>query len=131
MVPIPRVNNEVRHIDRNRRNSYLASSMARIISEESHEPRLALDVGAGEGEVARRVAELSNVRFFGIEPRARNESAVRSGVLIRRACAVDIPFDSDTSDVAMMISVYEHILPDRRHKSLMEIKRVLRPGAYS
>jgi SAM-dependent methyltransferase len=87
-----------------------------------------LDVGAGEGQVARMLAA-EGATVVGIDPiRAQIELAVARGDGPRylRAPAERLPFASASFDAAVACLVFEHI--DDLDAALAEVARVLVPG---
>ena len=90
-----------------------------------------LDVGAGEGQLARvaAAAEVGARRVVGVDPvSAQLETARRrgGGPLYVRATAGELPFDASSFDAVVACLVFEHI--DDADRALAEVGRVLRPG---
>lgn len=88
-----------------------------------------LDVGAGEGQIARRLLDADADEVIGVDPTARQMAeAVRrgGGPSYARAAADALPFRSNSFDGALACLVYEHI--DAMEAALAETARVLRPG---
>jgi SAM-dependent methyltransferase len=89
-----------------------------------------LDVGCGEGQVARLAAALPGVRsVVGVDPtwaqvRVAADRSRRVGVA--RADAADLPFVDGAFDAAVACLVFEHI--DAMDRAIGEVARVLRPG---
>jgi len=91
-------------------------------------PRV-IEVGTGEGQVARVLAASGAGPVVGIDPtRAQIEEAVRrgGGPLYARAGASALPFAAGSFDAAVACLVFEHI--DAVDEALAEVARVLRPG---
>jgi SAM-dependent methyltransferase len=87
-----------------------------------------LDVGTGEGQLARRAAA-GGARVVGIDPtRAQISEAVRrgGGPAYARAGAHHLPFPDDRFDAAVACLVFEHLVD--HVGPLRELARVLRPG---
>ena len=90
--------------------------------------RLTLDVGCGEGRLARELQELGHT-VVGIDSSPRLAEAARAAdpptqVIVRDA--VDLPLDDGVADLAvacMSLLVFEDL-----DRSVAEIARVLRPG---
>jgi molybdopterin-guanine dinucleotide biosynthesis protein A/SAM-dependent methyltransferase len=90
--------------------------------------RLTLDIGCGEGRLARELQELGHT-VLGIDSSPRLAEAARSAdpptqVLVRDA--VDLPLDDGSADLAvacMSLLVFEDL-----DAAVAEIARVLRPG---
>ena len=88
-----------------------------------------LDIGAGEGQIARHLGQQGH-RVIGIDPfRGQIEEAARRGGSPRyaRAEAAALPFADNGFDGAVACLVFEHI--DRLDDAIAEVSRVLRPGA--
>jgi len=88
-----------------------------------------LDVGAGEGQVARVAAAAGATRVVGIDPVAAQVSVGRSrggGVLYGRGEAGALPFPAGAFDAVVACLVFEHITDT--DGALAEVGRVLRPG---
>jgi SAM-dependent methyltransferase len=88
-----------------------------------------LDVGTGEGQVARRLAAHGAGPVIGLDPtRAQLRAATSRGGGVRyaRAAAERLPVATASIDAVVACLVFEH-LPDHG-APLREIARVLRPG---
>jgi SAM-dependent methyltransferase len=88
-----------------------------------------LDVGAGEGQVARAAAAAGARRVVGIDPVAAQVSVGRrrgGGVLYGRGEAGALPFPAAAFDAVIACLVFEHI--NDTDAALAEVGRVLRPG---
>lgn len=87
-----------------------------------------IDIGAGEGQVARHLAEAGGA-VVGVDPIHAQivEAAVRAGgPTYVRAGAGGLPFADSTFDAAVACLVFEHI--DDVDAAFAEIARVLEPG---
>jgi SAM-dependent methyltransferase len=88
-----------------------------------------LDIGCGEGQVARLAARLGARRVVGVDPTANQLSmAIRrgGGPSYARAAAGALPFASGCFDAAVACLVFEHIRDV--DDALAEVGRVLAPG---
>lgn len=88
-----------------------------------------LDIGTGEGQVARLAAGAGAFRVVGIDPsRAQLATARERGgpPLYARAGADALPFPPATFDAVVACLVFEHI--DAMDMAIAEVGRVLRPG---
>jgi SAM-dependent methyltransferase len=91
-----------------------------------------LDVGTGEGQVARVAAEGGAGRVVGVDPiwaqltvgRERGTGPNRPAYA--RAVAGALPFPASAFDAVVACLVFEHI--DDADGALVEVARVLRPG---
>jgi len=90
--------------------------------------RRVLDVGCGEGQVARRAAA-RGADVVGIDPTAEQVVVAREragGPIYLRACAESVPCRADAFDAAVMCLVIEHL--DPFEPAIHEVARVLAPG---
>jgi len=88
-----------------------------------------LEVGTGEGQVARAIAAQNSATVVGIDPTANQiDEAIRrgGGVEYHRAGAELLPFDDASFDAVVCCLVFEHI--DAVDQAIAEVARVLRPG---
>ncbi|MBK9181336.1 MAG: class I SAM-dependent methyltransferase [Acidimicrobiales bacterium] len=88
-----------------------------------------LDVGTGEGQVARLAVRGGAHRVIGIDPTwAQVGEAARrgGGPAYARAGAAALPFPGATFDAVVACLVFEHV--DDVDQALSEVGRVLRPG---
>jgi SAM-dependent methyltransferase len=92
--------------------------------------RRVLDVGTGEGQLARVAAALPGVgRVAGIDPTRAQVLVARDrggGASYARAHAGALPFPDETFDAVLACLVFEHI--DDADTALAEVGRVLVPG---
>lgn len=90
--------------------------------------RRVLDVGTGEGQLARLAAE-DGMEVVGIDP-TMNQLAVAAqrggGPAYARAGAAGLPVADDSFDCVVACLVFEHI--DDVDEAIAEVARVLRPG---
>ncbi len=89
---------------------------------------LAIDVGCGEGQVAR-VAAAAGLDVLGVDPaQSQIDVAVRrgGGPRYQKGSAADLPAGDGAADVAIACLVFEHIADI--DAALAEVARVLRPG---
>ena len=88
-----------------------------------------LEVGTGEGQVARAIVAANGSTVVGVDPtRNQIEEAARRGAGPRfvRSGAAALPFDDGSFDAVVCCLVFEHI--DDVDEALAEVARVLRPG---
>ena len=88
-----------------------------------------LDVGTGEGQVARLATKVGATTVVGVDPTwaqvevARNRSG---GPAYARAGAAALPFPDERFDAVVACLVFEHV--EAVDEALAEVGRVLRPG---
>lgn len=88
-----------------------------------------LDVGCGEGQVARLAAELHDMDVVGIDPAMSQVSVATErggGPRYLQGSAADVPIADASVDAAVACLVFEHI--EALDAALGEVARVLRPG---
>ncbi len=103
-----------------------------LIAERLAGHRRVLDVGTGEGQVARVLAE-AGARVTGIDPiraqvveAAKRPSAAAVDPVYLRAGAAGLPFAAGSFDAVVACLVFEHI--DDVDEAIGEVARVLVPG---
>ncbi len=87
-----------------------------------------LDVGAGEGQVARMAAE-AGLEVVGLDPAWAQVSVGTDrggGPRYLQGSATDLPFERESFDAAVACLVFEHIADYAA--AISEVARVLRPG---
>lgn len=113
---------------RDRRKVYKGSVLDRVVREHVSDNGTVLDIGCGVGDNLKLVYR-ENLIFKGLEysanSLARARRALPSDVELQQGSAVDMPFQSSSSDLMMCIEVLEHI-PDQ-YQALREMHRVLKP----
>jgi SAM-dependent methyltransferase len=87
-----------------------------------------LDVGTGEGQLARRAADLG-LRVTGIDPTPSQVRVARErggGPVYARASATHLPFPDGSFDAVVACLVFEHLIDPVA--PIAEVARVLEPG---
>ena len=87
-----------------------------------------LDVGCGEGQIARALA-IAGAQVTGIDPTQRNIEVARErggGPVYEIASADNLPFEDSSFDAVVACLVFEHI--DSLDDAIAEVARVLAPG---
>ncbi len=101
-----------------------------LLADELQGSTRVLDVGCGEGQVARLAARLPGMQLVvGVDPTAAQvvEAKARGGgVLIGRSDAAALPFSDRSFDAVVACLVFEHI--EAVDEAISEVGRVLRPG---
>jgi SAM-dependent methyltransferase len=90
--------------------------------------RRMLDVGTGEGQMARAAVK-AGLQVVGVDPtwgQVTEAQARAGGPLYGRAIAEDLPFRDGAFDVVVATLVFEHIVGYR--EAIAEVARVLEPG---
>jgi SAM-dependent methyltransferase len=88
-----------------------------------------LDIGTGEGQVARLLSHAGASLVIGIDPTVAQVRVAREragGPRYLRAGATAMPFADASFDAAVACLVFEHI--DDVDEAVAEVSRVLRPG---
>lgn len=93
-----------------------------------------LDIGCGDGEVAKYIARTYHGRVTGIDIDPEQVKIARENdgdiphLKYLEADSTDLPFEDNSFDVVLSFGVLHHI--ENWDDSLEEIKRVLRKGGY-
>lgn len=100
-----------------------------LAAEELEDCRSVLDIGCGDGQVARLAARIGASQVVGVDPtwnQIRIAAERGGGVQVARAAADALPFASGSFDAAVACLVFEHIR--QVDSAIAEVSRVLRPG---
>jgi SAM-dependent methyltransferase len=100
-----------------------------IVAEELGDRRHVLDVGTGEGQLARHLLTHGVAHVTGIDPSVNQLRVARErdgGVAYARAAAASLPFPDGTFDAVVACLVFEHI--EAVDDAIAEVARVLAPG---
>jgi len=88
-----------------------------------------LDVGTGEGQLARHLRAHGVPEVVGVDPSVAQLRAAREragGARYARAAAAALPFPNDSFDAVLACLVFEHIVAV--DTAIAEVGRVLQPG---
>jgi SAM-dependent methyltransferase len=99
-----------------------------LVQEHLAGVRRLLDVGCGEGQVARRAASMG-IEVVGVDPTSAQVVEARrrrGGVAYARATAESVPVATRSFDAVVMCLVIEHL--DPFEPAIHEMARVLEPG---
>ena len=102
-----------------------------LASEHLRGASAVLDVGCGEGQIARLAYDVGASRVVGVDPTwAQLTEARRRGGSVGycRAQAAGLPFPSSSFDAVVACLVFEHI--DAVDDAVAEVGRVLKPGGH-
>jgi SAM-dependent methyltransferase len=99
-----------------------------LVSEWLRGATQVLDVGTGEGQLARVAVKLGIERVVGVDPTLAQLTVARERgpELYARALADDLPFPDASFDAVVVCLVFEHIAD--HVPAISEIGRVLQPG---
>lgn len=119
------------------RNRVLAQSMSRLINRfaaagagPGSELGRGIDVGCQKGALTDAMEEQTAFTWSGIDPTITEATRSSLELELLPGTADQLPFEDGSFEVALFANVYEHVLPERREASLMEIRRVLKPNGY-
>jgi 2-polyprenyl-3-methyl-5-hydroxy-6-metoxy-1,4-benzoquinol methylase len=114
------------------RGFYVLDVLRRYVPEMRVEGARVLDVGCGDAGVIIAFAE-AGARVAGVE---LDEKSLRRGrvraeehgvtVELAKSVAEALPYPAESFDLVILDNVLEHVMD--RHRTLVEIRRVLRPG---
>jgi SAM-dependent methyltransferase len=111
------------------RNRVLGDAMATLITRyAARDARQGLDIGCKYGDLTDAWAERTGMRWSGVDPVIERPTHSTGGAPLAPGSASAIPFPDSEFDCVVFANVYEHIAPHERIPSLMEMKRVLKPG---
>jgi SAM-dependent methyltransferase len=99
-----------------------------LVAHHLRDARRVLDIGCGEGQVARRVAS-TGARVVGLDPTAGQVGAARAlggGPVYLRARAESLPCRRGSFDAVLVCLAFEHV--DAFEEAIDEVARVLEPG---
>jgi SAM-dependent methyltransferase len=99
-----------------------------LVASHLRSSRRVLDVGCGEGQVARRLVE-GGAHVVGLDPTAAQVEAARTrggGPAYARARAESLPCRSGSFDTVLVCLALEHV--DAFEAAIDEVARVLQPG---
>lgn len=92
-----------------------------------------LEIGCGNGKTAAMLIsegfKVTGVDFSEAAVEMCRETLGEKGTF-ECADAIDLPFDDDSFDGALMFHVLEHLDDGERKKAISEIRRVLKPDAH-
>ncbi|MGZ4677098.1 MAG: class I SAM-dependent methyltransferase [Acidimicrobiia bacterium] len=100
-----------------------------IVAEELAGRDRVLDVGTGEGQLARHLVAHGATRVVGVDPSVAQLATARArggGPRYARSAAAALPFADGVFDAVLACLVFEHI--EAVDEAIAEVARVLRPG---
>lgn len=112
------------------RNLVLAESLSQLAKRHFQSaPHRGLDVGCQQGALADYLNAHTPMSWEGIDPALPGAGISPQGTPLHSAAAESIPYPDCYFDCLLLANVFEHIPPERRHASFVEMYRVLRPGS--
>jgi SAM-dependent methyltransferase len=112
------------------RNRILAESLSRLAERHYHStPHRGLDVGCQQGALADYFNAHTSMQWEGIDPALTSAGSSPEGTPLYPAAADNIPYPNCYFDCLILANVFEHIPPEQRHASFVEMYRVLRPSS--
>jgi SAM-dependent methyltransferase len=112
------------------RTRVLAESLSKLAERYlPSAPCRGLDVGCQTGDLTDYLNAHTPMSWQGIDPALAGTKSSPDGATLYSAASDDIPFPGGYFDCLLLANVFEHIPPERRHQSFLEMYRVLRPGA--
>lgn len=114
------------------RNRVLAANMSGLINRfaqiSDDGTGKGIDVGCQKGALTDAMGVQTPFEWTGIDPEIADRRRSPGGAELLPGYADELPFADASVDVVLFANVYEHVLPDRREASLLDIRRVLAPG---
>jgi SAM-dependent methyltransferase len=107
------------------RNEALLDYYTSVIQAKAPLAKLILDLGAGDGVLSSMLQKRTNIDVISFEPFV--PKTVQKAADFLNGYAHIIPIKDKSIDVVLMSSVYEHIPPNKREKTFLEIYRILKP----
>lgn len=115
-------------------SEYREKPKPRVIEFLQKQKGKILDLGCGSG---RHFIKLKGIKFYGVDFSANllkyaKQKAEKLGIEVelKKASADKLPFSSDFFEAAIFIATLHNIkTAEKRKKTLLELKRVLKPGA--
>lgn len=92
-----------------------------------------LDIGYGSGVAFINLAQKFN-EIHGIDIHDRSTEVARSfdsfglNLSLRQGSIFELPYEDNSLDAAIAISLHEHLPPDMQQRAFAEVHRVLKPG---
>ncbi len=116
------------------RNRALSDSMSELINRYAARAGArtgrGIDVGCQKGALTDAMEQATPFTWTGIDPGIEEPRSSAAGRPLLHGTADSLPFEDASFDVALFANVYEHVLPERRRDSLLEIRRVLVPHGF-
>lgn len=86
-----------------------------------------LDIGCATGKFKLLLGKHLEARIIGVDP---NKNWVNTKKLIYHGYCHKTPFEKQSFDFILLMSVFEHIHPNLRKSSIEEILRILKPNGF-
>lgn len=111
------------------RNRVLAESLLQLAERHLSTPSRGLDVGCQTGDLTDYLNAHTSMSWEGIDPALPGSEKSPQGASLHSAAADNMPYPDYYFDCLLLANVFEHIPPERRQASFLEMYRVLRPGS--
>jgi 2-polyprenyl-3-methyl-5-hydroxy-6-metoxy-1,4-benzoquinol methylase len=116
--------------DRDRRMNIRRDTLNQYLAQHFPNKAKILDVGCGLGDVLNDIERQFNHELHGMDYAQSNvkvaQKRLEGKASIIQGNIYDLPYESDSFDLALCLEVLEHIEDDQR--AIREIARVLKPG---
>jgi SAM-dependent methyltransferase len=109
------------------RNLALIHYFGSVIEIQSPSPTIGIDIGAGDGLLAGQIQKRNKIQIVAFDPFPFYDINAEKVDFVKGWSHL-APFADESADIVLMASVYEHIDPKLREKTLAEIFRILKPN---
>jgi SAM-dependent methyltransferase len=111
------------------RNQVLAETLSQLAKRYlENETGRGLDVGCMFGDLTDYLNENTTIGWEGVDPLLTETRKSPGGAILHPGTAADIPYPDGHFSCLLLANVFEHIPPDQRHASFVDMHRVLQPG---
>jgi SAM-dependent methyltransferase len=111
------------------RNRILSDTLCEYVNHYvSNQTGEALDVGCETGGLTDLFAYKTKLQWRGLDPDVEQGQVSPAGIKLVQGYAHDMPFPDNHFDCIMFANVYEHVDPEMRLPSVVDMHRVLKPG---
>lgn len=111
------------------RNRVMSETLGRHINNHIQvKHSRGVDVGCQGGKITDRIAEMTGISWYGVDPTLKEARTTLVGSQIQPGWGHEMPYADNHFDCALFANVYEHVNPAQREATLAEIYRVLDHG---